>query len=81
MKTSDLMIFGGSAGEPPVDELQGRKTGLVARGAVLSPLACHALLVLPGILAIIGGFVETRRPSGEMDEWFKSHAWKACIGS
>lgn len=20
------------------------------------------------------------RSSGEMDEWFKSHAWKACIG-
>jgi hypothetical protein len=19
--------------------------------------------------------------SGEMDEWFKSHAWKACVGS
>ncbi len=18
---------------------------------------------------------------GEMDEWFKSHAWKACVGS
>lgn len=21
-----------------------------------------------------------RLPAGEMDEWFKSHAWKACIG-
>jgi hypothetical protein len=30
----------------------------------------------------MSGFVErTRRPSGEMDEWFKSHAWKACVGS
>ena len=19
--------------------------------------------------------------NGEMDEWFKSHAWKACVGS
>jgi hypothetical protein len=30
----------------------------------------------------MSGFVErARRPSGEMDEWFKSHAWKACVGS
>ena len=21
------------------------------------------------------------RHPGEMDEWFKSHAWKACVGS
>jgi hypothetical protein len=42
-----------------------------------------AALVLLGILDIIGGFadVAVRDPSGEMDEWFKSHAWKACIGS
>jgi hypothetical protein len=38
-------------------------------------------LVLLGILAIIDGFADMRTPSGEMDEWFKSHAWKACVGS
>ena len=43
---------------------------------------CQVGLVLPGIVVIMSGFVEcTRRPSGEMDEWFKSHAWKACVGS
>ncbi len=33
--------------------------------------------------AIISGFAKStqRTESGEMDEWFKSHAWKACIGS
>ena len=25
-------------------------------------------------------FVIIRAYRGEMDEWFKSHAWKACIG-
>jgi hypothetical protein len=50
--------------------------GAIDRGA-------HLTLVLPGILAIIGGFASSWlvNPSGEMDEWFKSHAWKACIGS
>ncbi len=38
------------------------------------------LLELPRIVAIIGGFVKAKI-AGEMDEWFKSHAWKACIGS
>jgi hypothetical protein len=37
-------------------------------------------LVLPRILAIICGSVKAEH-AGEMDEWFKSHAWKACIGS
>jgi hypothetical protein len=46
------------------------------------PDRCQVGLVLPGIVVIMSGFVErTRRPSGEMDEWFKSHAWKACVGS
>ena len=30
-------------------------------------------LLRPKICAMIAGF-------GEMDEWFKSHAWKACVG-
>jgi hypothetical protein len=36
--------------------------------------------VLEGMLAIICGFVKAKE-AGEMDEWLKSHAWKACIGS
>ena len=46
------------------------------------PDRCQVGLVLPGIVVIMSGFVESsRRSSGEMDEWFKSHAWKACVGS
>jgi hypothetical protein len=37
------------------------------------------VLELPRIVAIIGGFARAK-DAGEMDEWFKSHAWKACIG-
>lgn len=32
----------------------------------------EGLAYLPGVLQ--------SRASGEMDEWLKSHAWKACIG-
>ena len=38
------------------------------------------VLELPRIVAIIGGFAKCEH-AGEMDEWFKSHAWKACVGS
>ena len=38
-------------------------------------------LVVWGMLAIIRGFSERGRNAGEVDEWLKSHAWKACIGS
>jgi hypothetical protein len=38
------------------------------------------LLELSRIVAIIGGFAKAMH-AGEMDEWFKSHAWKACVGS
>lgn len=31
--------------------------------------------------AIIRASRDQRENAGEMDEWFKSHAWKACIGS
>lgn len=37
-----------------------------------------------GFFVIIAGFAKkhySEVESGEMDEWFKSHAWKACVGS
>jgi hypothetical protein len=31
--------------------------------------------------ARLGHESKQQQPAGEMDEWFKSHAWKACVGS
>ena len=30
-------------------------------------------------LRLLAGLVRLRRLGGEMAEWFKAHAWKACV--
>ena len=38
-------------------------------------------MVLSGMFAIICGFVKAKEVNtGEMAEWLKAHAWKACVG-
>jgi hypothetical protein len=33
------------------------------------------------VLVYVGASLYASPPYGEVDEWFKSHAWKACVGS
>jgi hypothetical protein len=56
----------------------GTLEGVVVRcsSGVHRPFRCQPF----GIWARAQEFAIMRVPAGEMDEWFKSHAWKACIG-
>ena len=50
-------------------------------GSSIASVGAVANFIVPSrISAILCGFVKAKKNAGEMAEWLKAHAWKACIG-
>jgi hypothetical protein len=58
--------------------MSGRRkvNDFIPASTALSTLSCNAPVLLP----VCDKFKKAEHPSGEMAEWLKAHAWKACLG-